>query len=45
MFWGHFTGNVTYRTLADWIAMVTKWNCGARLDHKRELPATGLIDK
>jgi hypothetical protein len=44
-FWGHFTGTTTYRTLTDWIAMVTKWNGGARVDAKRELPATGLLDK
>jgi hypothetical protein len=45
MFWGHFTGSVTYRTLADWVAMVNSWNGGARVDTKRELPATGLLDK
>jgi uncharacterized protein DUF4157/protein-glutamine gamma-glutamyltransferase-like protein len=45
MFWGHFTGTVTYRTLADWVAMVNSWNGGAKVDVKRELPATGLLDK
>ena len=45
MFWGHFTGALTYRTLADWVAMVNSWNGGARVDTKRELPATGLLDK
>jgi hypothetical protein len=45
MFWGHFTGAVTYRTLADWFAMVNGWNGGAKVDTKRELPATGLLDK
>jgi hypothetical protein len=45
LFWGHFTGATTYRTLADWIAKVTSWNGGANVDTKRELPATGLLDK
>ena len=45
MFWGHFTGSVTYRTLADWVTMVNGWNGGAKVDTKRELPATGLLDK
>jgi hypothetical protein len=45
MFWGHFTGSVTYRTLADWEVMVKSWNGGAKIDNKRELPATGLLDK
>jgi hypothetical protein len=45
MFWGHFTGSVTYRTLADWVTMVNSWNGGAKVDTKRELPATGLLDE
>ncbi len=45
MFWGHFTGSVTYRTLPDWVTMVNGWNGGAKIDTKRELPATGLLDK
>jgi uncharacterized protein DUF4157/protein-glutamine gamma-glutamyltransferase-like protein len=45
MFWGHFTGSVTYRTLPDWVAMVNSWNGGSKVDTKRELPATGLLDK
>jgi Protein-glutamine gamma-glutamyltransferase len=45
MFWGHFTGAVTHRTLADWFSMVQSWNGGAQVDTKRELPAAGLLDK
>jgi hypothetical protein len=44
MFWGHFSGNQTYRTLAEWIKQVESWNNGARVDEKRELPATGLLN-
>jgi hypothetical protein len=44
MFWGHVPGSVTYRTLNDWTAFVQRWNGGAKLDSKRELPATGLLD-
>jgi hypothetical protein len=46
-FWGHFSGSVTFRTLADWIAVVESWTQGggtAKVDNKRELPATGLLD-
>jgi hypothetical protein len=47
MYWGHFTDRVTYRTLADWVAMVNTWNGGggAKLDTTRQLPATGLLDQ
>jgi hypothetical protein len=47
-FWGHFSGGVTYRTLAEWIKLVEKWTAGggtAKVEDKRELPATGLLDK
>jgi hypothetical protein len=47
-FWGHFSGNLTYRTLAEWKAEVAKWNGGgaaaaAEVDSKREYPMTGLL--
>lgn len=48
LFWGHFTGNLTYRTLPDWKALVSKWHGGgkasaAEVDTKREIPLTGLL--
>lgn len=45
-FWGHFSGNLTYRTLAEWIKEVISWesNGGAKVDNKRDLPDTGLIN-
>ena len=45
MFWGHFTSQVTFRTLAEWVAEVYGWQHGARIDTKREMPATGLLNK
>jgi hypothetical protein len=47
LFWGHFSGNVTYRTLAEWKALVAKWHGGgapgaSEVDSKREYPTTGL---
>jgi hypothetical protein len=45
-FWGHFTGSA-YQTLAAWTKMVESWTAGggiAKLDGKREMPATGLLD-
>jgi hypothetical protein len=47
-FWGHFSSTVTYRTLQEWVAEVLSWNRtnpGARIDTKREMPATGLLNK
>jgi hypothetical protein len=45
LFWGHLPGSQTYRTLADWIKEVASWHKGSgRVDDKRELPATGLLD-
>ena len=44
-FWGHFPGTNTYRTLPEWIMEVHSWHKGAKVLDKRELPATGLIDK
>jgi hypothetical protein len=46
-FWGHFTGT-PYHTLDEWTKMVESWTAGggtAKLDGKREMPATGLLDK
>ena len=45
LFWGHFQTAVTYRSLADWMKEVHSWNQSEKLDTKRELPATGLLDK
>lgn len=47
-FWGHFTGALTYRTLAEWKAEVAKWHghgtpAAAEVDSKREYPLTGLL--
>lgn len=44
-FWGHLPGNNNYRTLPEWIKTVHNWHKGAKVLDKRELPATGLIDK
>ncbi len=41
-FWGHFSDRVTYKTLAEWKALVASWNGGSKTDNKRELPTTGL---
>jgi hypothetical protein len=43
-FWGHFQTAVTYRSLDEWIKEVHSWNLSEKLDTKRELPATGLLD-
>jgi hypothetical protein len=48
LFWGHFSGNLTYRTLQSWKAEVSKWHGGgkasaAEVDTKREIPMTGLL--
>jgi len=43
-FWGHLPGTQTYRTLPEWIQEVQSWHGGAKVDDKREMPATGLID-
>jgi len=45
LFWGHLSSAVTYDSLAGWGKVVFSWNKGVRLDPKRELPATGLLDK
>jgi hypothetical protein len=47
-FWGHFSGVLTYRTLAEWKAEVAKWFGGgapaaSEVNPKREYPMTGLI--
>ncbi len=47
-FWGHFSGTLTYRTLAEWKAEVAKWHGGgapgaSEVDSKREIPMTGLL--
>lgn len=47
-FWGHFSGNLTYRTLTEWKAEVARWNGGgapgaSEVDSKRESPMTGLL--
>jgi hypothetical protein len=42
-FWGHFTGSITFRTLAEWKKMVASWHGGSKVDSKRELPMTGLL--
>ena len=44
-FWGHLPGTDTYRTLPEWIKEVHSWHQGAKVLEKRELPATGLMDK
>ncbi|CAH1087678.1 eCIS core domain-containing protein [Candidatus Nitrotoga sp. 1052] len=44
-FWGHLPGTDTYRTLPEWIKEVHSWHKGAKVLDKRELPATGLMDK
>lgn len=43
-FWGHLPGPKTYRTLPEWINEVQSWHGGAKVDDKREMPATGLLD-
>ena len=47
-FWGHFSDNVTYRSLDSWKSTVANWDGGgapsaAKVDTKRELPMTGLL--
>ncbi|MGO4836513.1 DUF4157 domain-containing protein, partial [Rhizobiaceae sp. 2RAB30] len=47
-FWGHFSDNVTYKSLDDWKKTVAGWHGGgaaaaAKVDPKRELPMTGLL--
>lgn len=44
LFWGHFSEGRTYRSLEDWVALVTRWSHGrgAVLDPERTRPKNGL---
>ncbi|CAN7554144.1 eCIS core domain-containing protein [Mesorhizobium sp. LjNodule214] len=47
-FWGHFSDNVTYKSLAGWKGAVASWHGrgaadAAEVDPKREIPMTGLL--
>ncbi|MET0576358.1 MAG: DUF4157 domain-containing protein, partial [Mesorhizobium sp.] len=47
-FWGHFSDDVTYKSLDGWKKTVAGWHgqgapAAAKLDPKRELPMTGLL--
>lgn len=44
LFWGHFTGSNTYRTINDWTSSVQSWapNGAAQVESYRIRPETGL---